>query len=497
MKFFKYIIIIFVCLLGYGVYYYFIGEDFNSKSNGVATENQTMDRFYKVTRGDLPIGIRHIGTLNSKDKHKLRFEPSISTKLLWVIDEHRDLKKGDLIATFDKEKLTDNIENMEVEIDNIKKETAISYDEKKLLISQNKESITSAKASVVNSKNDLNKYWKFDYPRKKDDLTLKIQDTKSALEKSEKTYLEHKSKMSSTIYANAKEEEDSKEKLEEYKQGKEKSRIHFNNAVLDMKLFKKYTYPNTILTYTNAVTKAGLALEKIKVQTKSSLVKQDSLIYRKELNLKRKEESLEKNKSYLPQMEMKAPVDGFLIYGDPDNRWHRTEIKVGMDIHKKQILFTIPDMSNMVVDFKLPEQYRSKVNDKVQVFITPESMKELRIPAIIEEIATIPSNMIRWDPSSPKIYKTQISLKHQHEKLVNGMSVNIEIITKVLKNVLFIPVESVFDENGKYFVYRKTHKGFKKKSIVIGESSDSYVVIKKGLNKNDTICLYKPFAKKD
>jgi len=75
--------------------------------------------------------------------------------------------------------------------------------------------------------------------------------------------------------------------------------------------------------------------------------------------------------------------------------------------------------------------------------------------------------------------------------------VQLEIITKVIKGTLFVPIEAVFEESGKYFVYKKVGSGPRKQSVKIGQSNDNSVQVVDGLNEGDVVYLYKPFQRKD
>jgi multidrug efflux pump subunit AcrA (membrane-fusion protein) len=145
------------------------------------------------------------------------------------------------------------------------------------------------------------------------------------------------------------------------------------------------------------------------------------------------------------------------------------------------------------VNFDLPEHYRSKVNIGDKVVIAPESIKTLTLAGKLSEIDSLPVNQIRWDRNSPKIYHSTVTLDNQAPELVSGMSVNIEIITKVLKSVLYLPVEAVFEKGGEYFVYLKTLTKPEKIKVEIGLSSDDFVEIKEGLSEGDSVYLYRPF----
>ena len=159
------------------------------------------------------------------------------------------------------------------------------------------------------------------------------------------------------------------------------------------------------------------------------------------------------------------------------------------------MLFTIPEMSNLIVEFDLPEQYRSKVAVGNRVIVSPDSLPGVRFGGEISHIDTLPVYLITWDTSSPKIYKTKVKLDYQSPKLVNGMSTQINIVAKTLHKVLAVPVEAVFEEGERYFVYRMSAAGPKEVNVTIGESNDNMVEIRKGLAEGDTVCLYRPFQK--
>ncbi|MGL4854948.1 MAG: hypothetical protein ACRC37_06815, partial [Lentisphaeria bacterium] len=79
------------------------------------------------------------------------------------------------------------------------------------------------------------------------------------------------------------------------------------------------------------------------------------------------------------------------------------------------------------------------------------------------------------------------------KRLVSGMNSQIEIITRILKNVISVPVESVFEENGKYFVFLSKNDRPVKREIELGVSDDSKVEILDGLEAGDIIYLFNPY----
>ena len=110
-------------------------------------------------------------------------------------------------------------------------------------------------------------------------------------------------------------------------------------------------------------------------------------------------------------------------------------------------------------------------------------------------IPTLPVNIIFWDSTSPKVYKSRVRFDAQSDVLVNGMSVQVEVETKTIEDTLYIPVEAIFEDKERFYVYLRTPGGGNKEvDVKIGESNDRFVQILEGLNENDVIYLYRPHA---
>ena len=105
----------------------------------------------------------------------------------------------------------------------------------------------------------------------------------------------------------------------------------------------------------------------------------------------------------------------------------------------------------------------------------------------------LPILLIPWDPKSNKVYKSTIDFANSDPRIVSGISVNAEIISQVQEDILFVPIEAVFEEGGQYHVFKETSSGPAKNLVEIGLANDNYVEIRKGLEEDDVVYLYRPF----
>ena len=493
-KFFFLILVLIAA--GAAAYAFLLRESGSGQDKKKQTAGKAPDRIYPVKRGDMVIGIMLRGSVNAKVKHKLALEAPFSTKLVKVVDENSKVKKGDVVAEFETADLLLRVEDYKLTIEQTKKDLAIALEEREVLKSTNLEDLRTARDKVTECQDDYTRYVRLEGPRDKDTQTLAVDDAERALSEAQTAYQTAKENYDSSIFSDSEAEAAAKAEVEKAGKSVTTAETKLNSALLARKLFKRYTYPNKLKDLRNKLAQAKLGYEKTRVRTQSLLTQKNNQIYRLEITIRNNERQFNRHSSWIPMMQLIAPVDGIVTYGDPDRIWGNPEVKVGMDGRRKQVIITIPDMSQMIVDVNLPEQYRSKVNLGDRVIITPESIPEIKIRGKIESIASLPVHTIPWDKSTPKIYRTVVSFTGRNSRIVSGMSVQVEVVSRILRNVISVPIEAVFEEGGQLLVYRKSLSGPEKINVRIGASSDSAVEILDGLNEGDEVFLYRPFQAK-
>jgi hypothetical protein len=91
-----------------------------------------------------------------------------------------------------------------------------------------------------------------------------------------------------------------------------------------------------------------------------------------------------------------------------------------------------------------------------------------------------------------KVYPATVEIEGTHEFLKPGMSAKVEVIVDELKNVTYVPVQSVFVENGEHFVFRKTLTGYDRQIVEIGAHNNDFIELRKGLEEGDEVFLKMP-----
>jgi hypothetical protein len=75
-------------------------------------------------------------------------------------------------------------------------------------------------------------------------------------------------------------------------------------------------------------------------------------------------------------------------------------------------------------------------------------------------------------------------------KLLYGLSASLDITTSGVEDVLYVPIQSVFEEDGKSYVSIPGEDGeVDKKEVTTGVFNYDFIEIKSGLNEGDTVLI--------
>jgi RND family efflux transporter MFP subunit len=454
------------------------------------------DRTYRVVKGDMTLGLRLNGTIVANKKHKLGLEANFATQILSVVDENTPVKEGDVLIEFEDSDLIERIEEMRTTLSNTEEELVIAIENEKIQERKNEVTLREAEDRVRQAESDQRKYLRLTRTQKRDSNDLAIANAEAALATAKKNYSDKKYDIAHSGVTDEAARKSNENELKNLQNKIESSENSLNQAEIDGKSFKHYDDPIKLMSLNNSLEQARLNLEQARISTSSALVQAKKRVDNLRANSRRQAATLERYESYLPMMKLTAPTDGIVIYGDPDRRWGGEDIKPGLEVRKGEILLTIPEMTNLMVNFDLPEAFRSKVSVGNQAIITPEAITTLKIKGQITEIATLPVNQMYWDETSPKIYPSRIALEVQDPQLVNGMSVIVEIVSSILHDVISVPMEAVFENDKGFFVFVNRNGSPEEVPVIVGDSNDTAVCITEGLEDGDVVYLYRPYQKK-
>jgi hypothetical protein len=190
-----------------------------------------------------------------------------------------------------------------------------------------------------------------------------------------------------------------------------------------------------------------------------------------------------------------AKKQGLVVYGgaDEDRYWGGEErIREGATVRERQSIITIPDMTKMGVRVKIHETYIKKIKKGQKATITVDAYADQVLKGEVTKVGLLPDSGNRWMNPDLKVYLTTISVEGVHDWLKPGMSAKVEIEVDHLNDVVFVPIQAVFPEEGKQVCYLDRGTDRERRLVTVGESNDEFIEIKTGLKEGELVCLRAP-----
>jgi multidrug efflux pump subunit AcrA (membrane-fusion protein) len=168
---------------------------------------------------------------------------------------------------------------------------------------------------------------------------------------------------------------------------------------------------------------------------------------------------------------------------------------VGDQPYSGSKIIELPDLSEMRAEVKINEVDVSKLIPGQKVEIRPDAYSDSVYTGKVESVANLAQN--KDYKTKIKIFPVQIRIAGQSKTLLPGLTVSCKIIVSEIPDVLYIPLEALFNEQAMDYVYLKSGSGFKRHDIKTGAINTDYAIVTEGLNENDLIALSNPFLNKE
>jgi len=203
----------------------------------------------------------------------------------------------------------------------------------------------------------------------------------------------------------------------------------------------------------------------------------------------RKKRELEEQ---IEKCTIRATKPGLVVYGGEEDRFMQEQIKEGTSVRERQIIITIPDTSVMQVRSKIHESNIKRVKQGQKVRIRVDAFPDELLTGTVDKVAVLPNAQNRWLNPDLKVYDTFIIIDGTHPWLKPGMTAQVEIQVAELKDVLYVPLQSVFNIENQQVCYVQKGNEIEMRVVKTGEFNESFIEIKEGLKEGEKVLLYTP-----
>jgi HlyD family secretion protein len=265
--------------------------------------------------------------------------------------------------------------------------------------------------------------------------------------------------------------------------------INLNYEIVEKKLItnqSSFEAPAVQKQNENNLEKAERKLQQ-SISTISLKRKQNTAkLHQISLSLKQEQSKLTRIEELMVALRIVAPKEGMVVY---KRTWDGKKITSGSQIGWDPTVATLPDLSKMVTKTYVNEIDISHLKKGLTVGISIDAFPDKSFTGEVVEVANVGEQLPNTDS---KVFEVTIEINEKDTLLRPAMTTNNSILIEELKEVLFIPQESVFINDSISYVVLKTGLGLKKQKVDLGKTNSNFVVIAKGLKEGEEFLMVKP-----
>ncbi len=457
-------------------------------------------QFFTARRGPLAVTMTEQGKLQAVKNNLIMLE--VNGKITWLAEAGSKVHAGDPLVKIDTKEYDDRKRSLAGDLETAKQQLVAAQQALPTAETKGQSDIAAAVTKKEQAELALKLYTTLDVPKKLAEFESQINDTRSKMQDARKKQQDYQAALDEELMQDDDQRKSAEDALTLQKQTVASLQKLVANAEDQRKLFRAYNYPQDLKDKTQALTNAGLEVTRAEVtargevaQKEADLAKARSTIERLNIELKRLDEQIAK-------CSVNSPAEGLVYYGSPDlDRYGdmSSQIHVGADWYSNYPIMNIPDLSAFQVNFSIAEIYRSRLSEGARATITVDAVPGLVMSGTLATISRVSRGRISWDSTSPQVFDAKLNVDKWDGRLVAGMTVQVTMTTAYLADTLYVPIESVFNDNGTTVVYVERSGGTgkdadlpEKRVVGTGLANDHFVAITSGLKEGEPILLAQP-----
>ncbi len=457
------------------------------------TQATTLGPTAVVLRGPMVISVTEGGEIEA-GKRKV-----ISNELKWpviiekVVPEGTIIAEGDEIVVFECKALLDAIVTARLSVMMAKSEHTQASENLKLKKKEMDNVVRKAEQGMVDGQEDLLRYEEGDWPIQRGEAESNIQIAQQDLTLAQ-------GKLDFKLKVNQDKELKSPYSESEIKADQlsvARLKLALQKAVSERDMLLKYNHPREFRKLKTAVTDAELALERARVEAKTTILVAEANALAKEQQYQMKVDTLDEYLADEKKLVTKADTAGLVVYDTGGSRWRPSNVtvEVGEELRPRQQIMIIPDMTTLQVETKVYEAIIDQVRPGMRAYIHLDAKPgEPAMLGYVSEVSPLPDSQGRWISTGMKVFNVTVKFKKASEslKLKPGLTTKVQLVLARLEGVLSVPIAAVYTEQDQTYVRRVGGGKAEAVSVKVGRMSDKRVEIITGLSEGDRVLLVPP-----
>ena len=199
--------------------------------------------------------------------------------------------------------------------------------------------------------------------------------------------------------------------------------------------------------------------------------------------------SLDLTNKMIEKSDMTSPIDGFVVFnalGAPGADGTTPKAGPGAAVSPAAAPFTIYQLNETYFSAEVDETDISKVKIGQKATVTLDAFPGDTFDAQVSRV----SPLAILTTSGGTAFPVYLPISDTGKAIRIGMQGNTDLKISTVENALTIPIEALFDEGGKSYVYVVgSDNKLKKTEVTVGTLTDTRAQIKSGVKSGETVAL--------
>jgi len=438
-----------------------------------------------VKEGSFKVTIVEAGTMQALRSVTYASQiQSNQAKIIAMAPEGKLVQKGDLLILFDAAPFEEEIRRSQAQLQQAQADLDKARHDLKLQEIQNAEELAAARQKVVRSELELKDVMQGKGRLKEEEATAAVAAAERELQKAQSAYDDQKPLLAEGFIT--------KQELERAQQAVQHATEQLALAKRRRDAMVEFGRP---LEVSQAEADAYLTKDSYRQMQSAANFRLDqkrSAIAAAESRIQESTSKLNQAQNQLARCEVRADVPGIVVYRDVFFGSEQRKPQVGDQVWANQPLLILPDISKMVVETKVRETDVHKVDKNQKALVRVEAYPDLKLTGKVTLIGTLAQE--ERDRPRSKFFGVTVEVGESNERLRPGMTARVEIEVEERAKALYVPLEAVFEKEGRSICYVVTRRGVSARDVVLGPSNRDFVVVVRGLERGERVALRDPEA---
>lgn len=437
----------------------------------------------EVKPGPLVITVRGSGDVRARESRKVIPPIKRQAMITFLIPDGSIVASNTVVARLNTDDIERRMTDLESAVLEASNKLSSARTDLEIQGMDNTSSLKKAEQDLEAARMELQKLMQGDDPMERRNAEVKLQTAESDYARKERRYEELRSLLKEGFVT--------EDEVEEERLQLETAKLSVETTGIEKRLLNDYTLPLKKAAAEAALAKATTELDKARKQTQALDASKRQAVESAQRVMDRAVADLDRVREEMLAYEVRAPGDGVLMYGNPDESWRRGDIAVGGNYSPGQVMMTIPNRTAMLAVINIPEADIRNIKVGQPVTVTVEALADRHFAGTVTNVAEV-ANAGGWWSSDVKEFKVEVALVDGRE-LRPGFSCRAEIVTDAIASALYVPVNAVFREGDAFYVYPATLGSHGARTEVkIGRSSVQFVEILDSLKAGTKVYLNPP-----